>query len=163
YSSLLLLGAGSGGSYPWGDAPQTGVAATQNPNPNLKWERTAQYDLGVDFGLMSNRLTGSAEYYVKNTSDLLLSITLPQPAVAETELQNVGKLRNRGVELSLDALAISRPTMTWRAGLTFSADRHRVVDLGPHASGLTSGGGSGQGRAGPGYQPLPPSLLAVNC
>jgi len=148
YSSLLLLGAGSGGSYPWGDAPQTGVAATQNPNPNLKWERTAQYDLGVDFGLMSNRLTGSAEYYVKNTSDLLLSITVPQPAVSETELQNVGKLRNRGIELSLDALAISRPTMTWRAGLTFSADRNRVVDLGPYASGLTSGGVSGQGQSG---------------
>ncbi len=148
YSSLLLLGAGSGNSYPWGDQPQNGVAATQNPNPNLKWERTAQYDVGVDFGLMSNRLTGSAEFYVKNTSDLLLSVTVPQPAVAETELQNVGRLRNRGIELSLDALAITRPGMTWRAGLTFATDRNKVIDLGPYTSGLTSGGVSGQGQSG---------------
>ena len=148
YSSLLLLGAGSGGTYPWGDQVQTGVAATQNPNPDLKWERTAQYDVGVDFGLMSNRVTGSAEYYVKNTSDLLLSVAVPQPAVAETRLENVGKLRNRGIELSLDALAISRPSMTWRAGLTFATSRNKVTDLGPYKTGLTSGGVSGQGQSG---------------
>src|SRR5437867_3336290 len=103
YSSQQLLGIGSGSTYPWGDVVQTGAAITQNPNPNLKWERTAQVDVGVDFGLMSNRLTGTAEYYVKNTSDLLLSVKVAQPAGVEERLENVGKLRNRGVELAFDA------------------------------------------------------------
>ncbi len=79
YSSQQLLSIGSGSTYPWGDVVQTGAAITQNPNPNLKWERTAQVDVGVDFGLMSNRLTGTVEYYVKNTSDLLLSVKVAQP------------------------------------------------------------------------------------
>ncbi|HEV8382598.1 MAG TPA: SusC/RagA family TonB-linked outer membrane protein [Gemmatimonadales bacterium] len=148
YSALPLLAAGGGGTYTWGDTPQTGVAGKQNPNPDLKWERTAQFDIGVDFGLMSNRLTGSVEYYVKNTSDLLLSVKVPQPAVVEERLENVGKLRNRGFELSLDVLAISRPTLTWRAGLTFAASRNKVTNLGPYAAGLTSGGVSGQGQSG---------------
>ena len=148
YSSLQLISIGSGSTYPWGDAVQTGGAITQNPNPNLKWERTSQVDVGVDFGFMSNRLTGSAEYYVKNTSDLLLSVSVPQPAGVETSLQNIGKLRNRGFELSLDALAASSPTMTWRAGLTFTADRNRVINLTQQGASITSGGVSGQGQSG---------------
>ncbi len=157
YSSLPLLGAGVGGTYTWGDAPQTGVAGIQNPNPDLKWERTAQVDVGVDFGLMSNRLTGSVEYYVKNTSDLLLSVKVPQPAVVEERLENVGKLRNRGVELSLDALAISRPSLIWRAGITFAASRNKVTNLGSRGT-ITSGGVSGQGQSGQVSQLIAPGL-----
>jgi len=147
YSSLPLLSGGSGGTYAWGDAPQTGVVPTRNANPNLKWEQTTQYDVAVDFGLLNNRLAGSLEYYVKNTSDLLLDVAVPQPAGVETRLENVGKLRNRGVELSLDALLVARPGLTWRAGLVFAAERNKVLDLGPH-SFLTSGGVSGQGQSG---------------
>jgi iron complex outermembrane receptor protein len=148
YSSQQLLSIGSGSTYPWGDAVQTGGAITQNPNPNLKWERTTQVDVGVDFGLISNRLTGTAEYYVKNTTDLLLSVSVPQPAGVETSLENIGKLRNRGVELSLDALAVSRPSMTWRAGLTFTADRNKVVSLSQPGGSISSGFVSGQGQSG---------------
>jgi len=157
YSSLPLLAAGGGGTYTWGDVPQTGVAGKQNPNPDLKWERTAQYDIGLDFGLLSNRLTGSLEYYVKNTSDLLLSVKVPQPAVVEERLENVGKLRNRGVELSLDALAVSRPALTWRAGITFATSRNKVTDLGSKGS-ITSGGVSGQGQSGQVSQLIAPGL-----
>ena len=158
YSSQQLLSIGSGSTYPWGDVVQTGAAITQNPNPNLKWERTAQVDVGVDFGLMSNRLTGTAEYYVKNTSDLLLSVKVAQPAGVEERLENVGKLRNRGVELSLEALAVSSPNMTWRAGLTFTADRNKIVNLASRGGTLSSGGVSGQGQSGQVSELIGPGL-----
>src|SRR2546425_5042725 len=145
YSSLPLLSGGSGGTYAWGDAPQTGVVPTRNANPNLKWEQTTQYDVVVDFGLLSNRLAGSLEDYVENTSDLLPAAAVPQPAAVETRLENVGKLRNRGVELSLDALLVARPGLTWRARRVFPPPRKQGLALGPH-SFLTSGGVSGQGQ-----------------
>src|SRR5438128_430364 len=132
YTSLQKLEGGTGSSYPWGDAPQAGVAPTSVDNPDLKWEQTTQYDAGLDFGLFGNRLAGSVEYYVKNTSDLLLEVPIPQPQAASTRIENVGKLRNRGVELSLDALLMSRPGLTWRTGIVFAAERNKVLDLGPH-------------------------------
>src|SRR3989454_10038851 len=81
YTTLFRsLSGGSGGTYAWGDAPQTGVVPTRNANPNLKWEQTTQYDVAGDFGLLNNRLAGSPGDFVKNTSDPLLGRGAPQPA-----------------------------------------------------------------------------------
>ena len=146
YQSLILLTGGTGASYPWGDSPQSGVNPVTNGNPDLKWEQTDQYNVGLDFGLWGNRLAGSVEYYVKNTSGLLEQVGVAQPAPSSTTLQNVGKLRNHGIELTLDALAASRPNFTWRAGLTFAAQRNKVVTLGPYTF-LRSGVVSGQGQS----------------
>jgi iron complex outermembrane receptor protein len=146
YASLRLLTAGTSGTYPWGDAPQTGVTVLRNPNPDLRWERTSQSNVAVDFGLMGNRLAGTIEYYVKNTSDLLLDVPVPQPAEPATRIENVGKMRNRGFELSLNAIAVSRPGLSWRSGLVFATQRNKVLNLGPHTS-LRSGIVSGQGQS----------------
>ena len=146
YQSLIVLQGGTGGSYPWGDAPQSGVFPSLNGNPNLKWEQTGELNFGLDFGLWGNRLAGSAEYYIKNTSDLLEYVTAPAPAQNSLTLVNIGKLRNNGVELTLDALMTSRPNLTWRAGLTFAAQRNKVITLGPF-SFVQSGRVSGQGQS----------------
>jgi len=146
YQSLIVLQGGTGGSYPWGDSPQSGVYPSLNGNPNLKWEQTSEFNVGVDFGLWGNRLAGSAEYYVKNTSDLLEYVSAPAPAQNSLTLVNVGKLHNNGIELTLDALAASRPNLTWRSGLTFAAQRNKVVTLGPF-SFVRSGRVSGQGQS----------------
>ncbi|HMG17307.1 MAG TPA: SusC/RagA family TonB-linked outer membrane protein, partial [Gemmatimonadales bacterium] len=130
YTSLITLASGSGATYPWGDAPNGGVLATSNGNPDLKWEQTAQFDAAIDFSLLNNRISGTVEYYHKNTKDLLLTVDVPQPALQSTQLKNVGQLSGHGLEFSLDALAISRPGLTWRAGLIFAADRSKVTDLG---------------------------------
>ncbi|HXG95920.1 MAG TPA: SusC/RagA family TonB-linked outer membrane protein, partial [Gemmatimonadales bacterium] len=130
YTSLITLKPGSGATYPWGDTPQSGVIGNSNGNTDLKWEQTAQADGAVDFGLWNNRISGSIEYYHKNTKDLLLVVNVSQPALANTQLKNVGRLSGHGVEFSLDALAISRPGLTWRAGVVFAADRSKVTDLG---------------------------------
>jgi len=146
YQSLVLMSGGTGGTYPWGDTPQSGVFPVGNGNKDLKWEQTDQYNVGLDFGLWGNRLAGTAEYYVKNTSNLLELVGAQQPANSATTLMNVGKLKNHGFELSLDALVASRPNLTWRSGLTFAAARNKVVSLGPF-SFLRSGVVSGQGQS----------------
>jgi TonB-dependent starch-binding outer membrane protein SusC len=146
YSSLRLLSGGTGGTYPWGDQPQTGVTLLRNPNPDLKWERTNQYNGAIDFGLMNNRIAGTVEYYVKNTSDLLLEVQVPSPAEPSVRVENVGSMRNQGLEVSLDAVLVSHPGLTWRAGLVFASERNKVLNLGPY-SAISSGIVSGQGQS----------------
>ncbi|TMB94252.1 MAG: SusC/RagA family TonB-linked outer membrane protein [Chloroflexi bacterium] len=155
YTTLITLESGSGAAYPWGDTPHGGVLATSNGNDALKWEQTSQVDGAIDFGLWNNRISGTVEYYHKNTKDLLSVVGVPQPALVNTQLRNVGKLSGHGIELSLDALPISRPGLTWRAGLVFAADRNRVTDLGcsTDSTGVKScpfyesGDVSGQGQS----------------
>ncbi len=147
YASQILLATPAGARYIFGESPVTGVIPTSDPNPNLKWEQTAQVNVALDYGFMNNRLTGTVEYYVKNTKDLLLTVTIPPPAPASTRLENVGKIRNRGLELSLDAVAVSRPGLSWNAGLVFAMERNTVIDLGPFTF-LNTGGVSGQGQTG---------------
>ena len=146
YSSLLTLSPDPGARYPFGGVPVSGVIPTRDANPTLKWEQTAQFNVALDYGFLNNRVSGSVEYYVKNTSDLLLQVSNAQPAFASERLTNVGKVRNKGLEISVDALALSRPNFTWRAGLVFAAERNRVVDLGPYSS-IASGTVSGQGQS----------------
>src|SRR5207302_1945393 len=145
YTSLVTLTSGSGATYPWGDVPHGGVTPSSNGNKDLKWEQTAQVNAAVDFGLLNNRLSGSVEYYVKNTKDLLVTVNVPEPALVPTQLQNVGKLRNSGLEVSLDAVLVSHPGLVWRAGLVFAAERSKVTDLG--GASFNTGDVSGQGQS----------------
>src|SRR5947209_14652013 len=98
YQTLLLLRADPSALYPFGGVITSGLAAAQVGNPNLRWETATQTNVGLDFGLKNDRITGGIEIYQKNTSDLLLSVAVPQPAVVPTQLENVGSLRNRGLE-----------------------------------------------------------------
>ncbi|MFN2571757.1 MAG: SusC/RagA family TonB-linked outer membrane protein [Gemmatimonadales bacterium] len=146
YTSLITLAGNTGATYPWGDQAHIGVVPNSNGNPNLKWEQTSQVDAAVDFGILNSRLSGTVEYYHKNTKDLLLTIDVPQPAFNSTQLKNVGRLSGHGLEITLDALAISRPTLTWRAGLVLAAERSTVVNLGDQ-SFISTGFVSGQGQS----------------
>lgn len=147
YTSLITLAGNTGATYPWGDQPHGGVQATSNGNPNLKWEQTSQVDGAVDFGMFHNRLSGSIEYYHKNTKDLLLTINVPQPALQPTQLLNVGKLSGHGIEAALDAVVVSQPGLIWRAGLVFAADRTAVDELTAPSAFIETGSVSGQGQS----------------
>ena len=146
YSSLILLAASGGSRYAFGDRPVTGVTPIRNPNPNLKWEETAATNFALDYGFLNNRLNGSLEYYVKNTKDLLLEVNVPQPAVVETRLENIGRMRNRGIEFSLDGLVLERPNLSWSAGVVFSHDKNEVIDLGGKGF-IPTARASGQGQS----------------
>jgi iron complex outermembrane receptor protein len=160
YASLLQLAPSDGDSYPFGDAKTVGVAPIGAANPELKWEQTSQFNVAVDYGFSDNRISGSFEYYVKNTSDLLLEVSVPQPAVQSTRIENIGKVRNRGLEASLDALLINRSNLTLDAGIVFAAERNEVTDLGldDPSSFITTGGVSGRGMSAEVSQRLIPGF-----
>lgn len=99
------------------------------PSKDLTWETTKQFDLGVEIGLLNNRFSMEADFYNKQTEDLLLARDLPGTA-GGTQLQNVGSLENKGFELSLSSVNISNKDFSWETTLTVSANRNKVLDLG---------------------------------
>src|SRR5690606_21898070 len=103
------------------------VAPNRNPNPNLKWEQTAQWNFGVDFMLVGDRISGTIEYYRKKTKDLLLTVPVPQPAAVSNMLANVGSVQNHGIEWTIDARAITTPDLSVSFGLIGSRERNEVI------------------------------------
>lgn len=89
YNSLNTLGASTNG-YLVGGEKVTIVLPQQYSNPDIKWEQTAQTDIGLDFGLFNGRIHGSIDYYYKKTTDLLLSVAVPSPSLITSQIANVG-------------------------------------------------------------------------
>jgi TonB-linked SusC/RagA family outer membrane protein len=148
YATQLLLRANNGARYPFGDAVITGFAAAQVANPDLKWETSEQVNVGIDYGFANDRFTGIIDLYQKDTKDLLLDAPVAQPAVVSTRIENIGKVRNRGLELSLDARLIEGQARTFSSGLVFSVERNEVVELGLDRKFLITSTVSGQGQSG---------------
>ena len=130
YKSLSILGVGQDSYYD----PATGTwslaySPTQNPNPDLKWESTRQTNIGLDFSLF-NRISGSIEYYDKQTQDLLYTYQVPQPPyLVGTMLANVGDLSNKGFEVTLNADIVKGDKFTWDANLTFAKNEQKIEKL----------------------------------
>jgi len=130
YKSLSILGVGQDSYYD----PTTGTwslaySPTQNPNPDLKWESTSQFNIGLDFGFL-NRITGSIEVYSKTTKDLLYTYQVPQPPyLVGTMLANVGELSNKGIELTLNASIIDTEKFSWDANFTFAKNKQKIEKL----------------------------------
>jgi TonB-linked SusC/RagA family outer membrane protein len=153
YSSLITLEPQTEGVF--GTTSFTGVGASQNPNPDLKWERTESWGVGLDFGFVNNRISAVFDYYNKTTKDLLLTVDVPQPAPVSTRLENVGSVSNKGFEFSFDAIIVDDPSVTWSAGLRFDRNRNEVLSLGEQTF-IRNGGVSGQGQSGQVSQRLIP-------
>lgn len=127
YNSLVLFGPQ--GQAVLGGTSHVGISATQLPNPDLKWETTSQFDVGLDVGFLNNRITGSIDYFSKSTKDLLLLLPIPRTTGFSTTLRNVGGVRNRGFELGVSSLNIDG-SFQWRSTLNFSTIHNEVTDLG---------------------------------
>ena len=127
YSSIGLLGPGN---YVFNDVFYSGIVPRNVSNPDLKWETTAQSNLGVDLGFFKNRLTITAEAYYKKTTDLLLDVQLPLSSGFETALKNIGSFSNKGFELTVNSINIDKNDFKWRSDFTFSFNRNMVLDLG---------------------------------
>ncbi|WP_426669718.1 SusC/RagA family TonB-linked outer membrane protein [Mucilaginibacter sp. McL0603] len=98
YSALGLFSGSTPSGSPAGYNGAAGQRYAQIANPNLKWATTSQLNLGIDWGLFNNRLSGSVDYYKKNTSNLFLNVNIPETSGIATQLQNLGKLYNQGFE-----------------------------------------------------------------
>lgn len=110
-------------------ADQSGIAPDANiGNPNLSWETTKQVDLGLEFGFLDNRITGEVDLYQKNTTGLLLNRQLQLTSGYTTITENVGALRNRGLELSVNGRILDGD-FKWNLGANMSFNRNLITDL----------------------------------
>ena len=147
YATQLLLKTDPGARYPFGGTVLTGLSAAQVENPDLKWETSEQTNLGLDWGIRSDRITGAIDIYQKETKDLILTVPVPQPAVVGTQIQNIGSVRNRGLEATLDARLLERNNRTLTSGLVLTVERNSVLNLG-EAPYIQTGNVFGQGQSG---------------
>lgn len=98
-------------------------------NVNLKWERTASVNVGLDFSFLNNRISGALEAYKATTNDLLVDRALPEIIGYNSVAANLGKLENRGFEATVNANIISSPKFDWNASANFSLNRRKIVSL----------------------------------
>ncbi|MDF1559832.1 MAG: TonB-dependent receptor [Bacteroidales bacterium] len=130
YPAQALYRLSSQGSYyPIGGE----FLPTLRPNPydpDIKWEKTTTLNAGLDFGFVSDRITGSIDIYKRNTDDLLNTVTVPSGSnFSNTLLTNVGSLENRGVELSLNLIPVSKTDMTLTIGFNATYNKNEITRL----------------------------------
>jgi iron complex outermembrane receptor protein len=148
YATQLLLKTDNASKYPIGEVITTGLVAAQVANPNLKWETSEQTNLGIDWGIKNDRFTGVIDFYEKTTKDLLLRVTVPQPAPVATRIENIGSVRNRGMEATLEARLIDEGSRSLSSGIVASVERNSVLNLGEGRNFIITGAVSGQGQSG---------------
>ncbi len=135
YRSLQLLAVG-GRFYYNGQWLNTYPPAS-NPNPDLRWEKKEEYNIGTDFGFLNGRLSGSIDYYVRNTKDLLWTYTVPVPPNLYNSLYtNVGTIRNSGIEVTLNATPVKTRDLTWNTSLLYSRNRNKLVSFSDNDAGF---------------------------
>ncbi|WP_373497707.1 SusC/RagA family TonB-linked outer membrane protein, partial [Aquiflexum sp.] len=118
-------------AYVFGDGGSTefGQQVAALGNSDLRWERTVGYNYGADFRLFNGKLSGNVEYYHTTTNDLLFSVSIP-PMTGFTEItSNVGEVRNRGIEFSLNPIIIDRPDFRWDMVFNFSRNVNEIKSL----------------------------------
>jgi len=123
--NFAALGLYTGGS---GYAGVPGQSPSQLENPDLRWEQTAQLDVGIDFGFFNSRITGQLDYYIKKTNDLLLNVNLPGNSGFRTQTRNVGELENKGFEIVLNSENLVGD-LKWSTSFNFSVNRNKILDL----------------------------------
>lgn len=129
-NEYATLGRLSTRPYNFGDTYSTGYYVTELPNADLGWEYSETVNYGLDFGLFNNRLSGTVEYYQTKTSDLLMSLGLPETSGVGSYTANIGKTQNKGIELSLNGVILENVNgWTWEAGFNLYANRNKLVSL----------------------------------
>lgn len=126
YSSLATY---STNYQPFNDIFVSGIYPTSPGNPGLKWERTEQYNVGVDLKFLNNRVGITADAYIKNTKDLLLNLQIPTQTGASQLIVNAGEVRNSGLELALTTANIKSENFTWDTTITGAYNKNEIINL----------------------------------
>ena len=128
YKSLELYE--SYGTYITNGSTETAFRVSQNANPDLKWESTHMFNIGLDFALFHGRLGGTIEYYSKKTKDMLYNYSVPTPTYVYNSIAaNVGDMTNKGIELTLNWNVIKSRDFDWTTVLTLSHNENKVTRL----------------------------------
>ncbi|MEO7214667.1 TonB-dependent receptor [Mucilaginibacter sp.] len=131
FTAQLIYGIPPGGGKFLNNGVITNpIGPVRNDNPDLKWESTATTNIGLDFGLFNNRLTGSVDYYIKKTSDLIYTYQVSTTQYFYPLLTaNVGKIKNSGIEVVLNAIPVKSKSFTWRTSFNVSHNKNVVESL----------------------------------
>jgi len=133
YTAIMTYGAS--GWFDYTDATgnivsKRTLAATSNANPDLKWERTGMFNIGLDFAILGSRLSGTIEYYDKRTSDLIHGYSVSTNRYPYgTMLANVGDISNKGIELTINAVPVQTKNFTWNTTLNLAHNKNCVEKL----------------------------------
>lgn len=131
------------------EANATATDIIYPPNKSLRWEKTATTNIGVDFAVLNNRISGSIDYYIRKTSDLLGEKAIDPTNAFPSALINYGSLNNKGIELALNTLNVNKKHFTWSSTLALSLNKNRMTEINTRDEniyGLT--GGYGVNRIG---------------
>lgn len=134
---------GSGGNYPIGGIVMPGTYPASVENEGLKWEESEQLNVGLDISFLRNRISFTADAYLKNTTDLLLNAPLPRSTGFDSAIQNVGHLRNKGLEFQVTSFNTTGE-FKWQSDLNLSFNRNEVVDI--VGQEIFAGGVAGRGE-----------------
>jgi hypothetical protein len=127
YRSLALLGSGYAAII--NNTRITGVGTNRLANPDLKWEKTSQADIGLEIGFLNNRVTLEADAYYRKTTDMLLDAPLPTSSGYGSIYRNIGSMENKGLEFAVNAEIISRENFGWNSTFNISMNRNKVLSL----------------------------------
>ncbi|PKQ45565.1 SusC/RagA family TonB-linked outer membrane protein [Confluentibacter flavum] len=117
-------------NYNFGSTFATGYYVSTLPNPTLGWEFSETYNYGIDFGMFKNRLSGTVEYYITKTNDILYGLGLPVTSGVNNVTSNIGATENKGLEIALNGIIIDNPDgLTWEAGLNLYTNRNKITAL----------------------------------
>ena len=128
YTAFGLFSTGA--DYPFDGEVAPGIRPNQLENEDLKWETTAQHNLGIDFAAFNNRLEATVDIYTKRTEDMLLFTQLPHTSGFDGVTRNFGVLENKGVELALGGVLMEKSGFRWDMNANISVNRNRVENIG---------------------------------
>ncbi|MFW6327707.1 MAG: SusC/RagA family TonB-linked outer membrane protein [Bacteroidota bacterium] len=131
YSSLARISAGEGSKYVFGDGASTapGQSVASLANNNLSWEKTSGLNVGLDFGIIDNRIGGNIEYYQTTTTDLLWNMSLPEMTGFSQISTNLGEIANSGFEFHLQTSPVITSDFSWNLSINFSTNKNEIISL----------------------------------
>lgn len=115
--------------YDFGGIAAPGYAPSQLPNKNLTWEKTGEFNVGLDFSFVQGRITGNVDVYDRKIDNILLSRLLPAPSGWESITDNIGKLENKGIEVGLSTINITKGKFSWRTDFVFDKNKNKILEL----------------------------------
>lgn len=128
YTAIATYGAS--GFFNYNGKQWRTLAATKNANPNLKWETTGMFNVGLDYGLLNGRLSGTIEFYNKKTKDLIWNYPVSTNLYPFGDIAaNVGEITNQGIEISINAVPVQTKNFTWNTTVTLSHNKNTVNRL----------------------------------
>lgn len=127
YSALSLLSSNYATMY--NETRIGGTGINRLANPDLRWEKTAQSDIGLELGILNNRVSMEMDFYYRKTTDMLLDAPVPRTSGYTTIRRNVGSMENKGLELGINTVNVERDNFTWNTSFNISLNRNKVLAL----------------------------------